>query len=252
MLVGRRETSMSYHYYGDDGRLPGRTLFKFVVFAAVMAAGWFFVRPEVVERLRGTPPLGAPVTFEAASTEPASGGRTMPDGTPAPAIATVFADRITLTGAVPSEAFVAGFGELAAAYGQPSGVPVDNQLSVDPAVPTAVGLRLVDTTAPEFAAAASDISPEYASYLDRIAQLLAARPVASMVVIGHADRPTSDQAGTLLSLRRAEAVVEYLLGRGIGGSRVSARAAGGDDASSALDRRTEFIVHGALLNAPAG
>jgi outer membrane protein OmpA-like peptidoglycan-associated protein len=247
---------MSYHYYGDERRLPGRKILKFVVLAAVVAAGWLYVRPEVIERLRGSPPLplGAPATSVALSTITTvapTAYATMPDGTPAPAVATFSTDRITLTGAVPSDAVVAGFGELVAAFGQPNGVPVDNRLTVDPAVPTSVGLRLVDTGAPAFAATATDISPEYAGYLDRLAQLLVSRPAASMVVVGHGDQPASDQATTLLSLRRAEAVVEYLLGRGVAGSRVSARASG-DEASSALHRRAEFILHGALLTGPAG
>jgi outer membrane protein OmpA-like peptidoglycan-associated protein len=63
----------------------------------------------------------------------------------------------------------------------------------------------------------------------------------------------------VLAQRRADAVVAYLISRGIDGSRLSARSVGeadlltvdDDEASLALNRRTEFIFYGLLVPPPA-
>ena len=59
----------------------------------------------------------------------------------------------------------------------------------------------------------------------------------------------------MLSRRRAEAIVAYLVDSGINGSRLSARAVGeadlisvNDDAASlALNRRSELIIYGLFV-----
>ena len=62
----------------------------------------------------------------------------------------------------------------------------------------------------------------------------------------------------MLAQRRADAVVAYLASLGIDGSRLSARSVGeadlltvdDDEASLALNRRTEFIIYGLLVPSP--
>ena len=79
------------------------------------------------------------------------------------------------------------------------------------------------------------------------------------MVVGHADQRGSDATNLVLAQRRADAVVAYLAGLGIEGSRLSARSVGeadlltvdDDEASLALNRRTEFILYGLLLPPPA-
>jgi outer membrane protein OmpA-like peptidoglycan-associated protein len=208
-----------------------------------------------------TTPAAATATTRVAVSTTAPGGaaqyKTLPDGNPVPVVATFYPDRTTLSGDVPSAEAATAFTELAAAYGQPD-VPVDNQLTVNQAVPIGVGLRMLDLRSPAFPEAAADITPELGTYLDRVGEVLVGRPSVSVVVVGHADQRGNAEENLVLSLRRAQTVLEYLLGRGVAGSRLSARAVGeadllslgNDEAALALNRRTEFIVYGLLVSAP--
>ena len=84
-------------------------------------------------------------------------------------------------------------------------------------------------------------------------------PNLTVVVVGHADQRGSDATNLVLAQRRADAVVAYLTSLGIEGSRLSARSVGeadlltvdDDEASLALNRRTEFIIFGLLVPPPA-
>jgi outer membrane protein OmpA-like peptidoglycan-associated protein len=167
-------------------------------------------------------------------------------------------DRITLVGAVPSEQAARQLTELAVANSQFPGLPVDNRLTVNPNVPVGVGLRVLELNSVRFAEGSAQISPEHAAQLDRLAAVMKTTPNISVVVIGHADQRGSDATNLLLGQQRADAVVTYLTGLGIDGSRLSARSVGeadlllaaDDEASLALNRRTEFVIKG-LLVAPA-
>jgi outer membrane protein OmpA-like peptidoglycan-associated protein len=167
-------------------------------------------------------------------------------------------DRITLAGAVPSEQAARQLTELAVANSQFPGLPVDNRLTVNPNVPVGVGLRVLELNSVRFAEESAQITPEHAVQLDRMAAVMNNSPNISVVVIGHADQRGSDATNLQLGQQRADAVVAYLSSLGVDGSRLSARSVGeadllstGDDeASLALNRRTEFLIHG-LLVAPA-
>ena len=183
---------------------------------------------------------------------------TLPDGSPTPVVAIFDRDRITLVGAVPSEQAAQQLTELAVANSQFPDLPVDNRLTVNPNVPVGVGLRVLELNSVRFAEGSAEITPDHAAQLDRLAAVMNATPNISVVVIGHADQRGSDATNLLLGQQRADAVVAYLTGLGIDGSRLSARSvgeadllsAGDDEASLALNRRTEFVIHG-LLVAPA-
>ena len=77
----------------------------------------------------------------------------------------------------------------------------------------------------------------------------------SVLVVGHADQRGDDPTNFALSDERARAVVNYLIYLGISPMRLSSRAAGendlltigDDDAALALNRRTEFIFYGLLI-----
>ena len=90
-------------------------------------------------------------------------------------------------------------------------------------------------------------------------ELMNAFPNITVVVVGHADQRGDEASNLVLAQRRADAVVAYLAGLGIEGSRISARSVGeadlltvdDDEASLALNRRTEFILYGVLCAAEA-
>jgi outer membrane protein OmpA-like peptidoglycan-associated protein len=184
---------------------------------------------------------------------------TTPDGSPVPITAIFDADRITLVGAVPSEQAATQLVAIALANSQSPDVPVDNRLTINPNVPAGVGVRVLEFNSARFPDGSAEILPEHAVQFDRLVAIMNAVPNASVVVIGHADQRGDEATNLELGLRRADAVVGYLGSRGIDGSRLSARSvgeadlltAGGDEASLALNRRTEFILYGLLLPAPA-
>ena len=63
--------------------------------------------------------------------------------------------------------------------------------------------------------------------LDKVAEALAAEPrLTNILVTGHADRLGSDDYNQQLSEKRANAVRDYLVGKGIDGSRLTAQGKG--------------------------
>ena len=83
-------------------------------------------------------------------------------------------------------------------------------------------------------------------------------PHLTVVIVGHADQRGDDAINLVLGQQRADAVVGYLATQGVSGARMSARSVGeadlltvdDDEASLALNRRTEFIFYGLLLPPP--
>ena len=74
----------------------------------------------------------------------------------------------------------------------------------------------------------ADISPNSYQVLDEIAAALGARPQLKVVVEGHTDNTGSQAVNMDLSQRRAQAVVDYLVGKGVSPSRLSAKGYGPD------------------------
>jgi len=72
----------------------------------------------------------------------------------------------------------------------------------------------------------SDITPQAAGILDNAAEQYRTTGNAQVVLAGHADRSGSDQYNVGLSQRRAEAVRQYLAGRGVGESAIRTEAFG--------------------------
>jgi outer membrane protein OmpA-like peptidoglycan-associated protein len=193
------------------------------------------------------------VSATPASTTPPA---TLPDGSTAPVVAIFDVDTITLAGAVPDQAAAERLTALAVANSK-TPASVINLLTIDPSVPDGVGIRVVELNSSRFPAGSADVLPAHGAELDRMAAVMNALPNVTVLVIGHADQVGSEQNNFALSEERAQAVVHYLVAQGIDASRLSSRAVGesdllsvGDDATSlALNRRTEFIVYGALLGA---
>jgi outer membrane protein OmpA-like peptidoglycan-associated protein len=178
----------------------------------------------------------------------------LPDGSPLPVLAVFNGGTITLAGAVPSTAAAARLEALAAANSKIPARIIDN-LVVDPAVPSSVGVRVIEMNALRFAEGSSDVTADYAPELTRVVSLMRAMPAVTALVIGHADQTGASVLNLLLSQHRATAVIDYLVSQGIGPDRLSGRGVGdrdpltsqAGDVAMALNRRTEFVFYGLFV-----
>jgi outer membrane protein OmpA-like peptidoglycan-associated protein len=181
---------------------------------------------------------------------------TLPDGSPAPVVAVFGEDQITLTGAVRDEAAKDRLQALAVANAKPGqATNIANFVAIDPDVPAGVGVRVVELTSVRFPEGSAEILPAHAQELDRVVAIMNALPDVTALVIGHADQRGDAGRNYVLSAARAEAVVNYLAFSGVTPDRLASRAVGdtdlltlnNDDAALALNRRTEFVFYGLLL-----
>jgi outer membrane protein OmpA-like peptidoglycan-associated protein len=188
------------------------------------------------------------------TTAPVGAYDTLPDGSPEPAIVIYDEGKTTMTGEVPDQAAKDQLETIAKAYAKPGQENVDNQLTINPAVPRNLGVRVVELTSVRFPDGSAEIRPEHAAELDRVVNAMTALPHITTTVIGHADQRGDEVANYVLSEQRANAVVYYIASKGIDPTRLSARAVGeadllsinNDDAALALNRRTEFIIVGLI------
>ena len=100
--------------------------------------------------------------------------------------------------------------------------------------------------------ARDDATPKAAlrSTLDKVATVLGATPETEIIVIGHTDSVGSEVYNLQLSIRRAEAAVEYLRSQGIALSRLVADGRGeadpitdnGTESGRVRNRRLEIVV----------
>ena len=215
-------------------------------------------RPSVLRRPPRAPrPRGvATTTTLPPPTTVAAAYETLPDGTPAPIIAVFDTNSITLTGAVPDQAAKDRLQGLAVANAKPGQADVvDNQVTINPAVPRNIGVRVVELTSARFPDGSSEILPPHAAELDRIVTIMNALPNVSALIIGHADQRGDNLANYAISEERALAVKNYVISGGVAQSRMSSRAVGEEDlltlandpAALALNRRTEIVFYGLLL-----
>lgn len=169
-----------------------------------------------------------------------------PDG--GGAIAIVEPDRIVLRGEVAdrqiAERVLVDFAGL-------SDVIVVDELTVDAGAPLPSGRVIIDSPGVALFATDSDVLDSSLDPLvDRLVALLEARPDWQITVVGHTDSTGNDVANLELSFRRAEAVRQELVDRGIGSDRIRVRGAGSTDplasndtlAGRAENRRIEFEI----------
>ncbi|UKN01343.1 OmpA family protein [Paracrocinitomix mangrovi] len=96
----------------------------------------------------------------------------------------------------------------------------------------------------------SNLRPESNAELDRLVKLLKDVPSLKIELSGHTDNTGSAQGNITLSQDRADAVMAYLVGKGINKSRLTAKGYGSDkpvatnDSAEGrqLNRRTEFEI----------
>jgi outer membrane protein OmpA-like peptidoglycan-associated protein len=96
-----------------------------------------------------------------------------------------------------------------------------------------------------------DLKPQALPVLNTQADILNTYfPNASVYVCGHTDSTGTDDHNLKLSLKRAQAVADYLAARGVGKNRLQVRGFGKDDpvesnatpSGRALNRRTEVVL----------
>jgi outer membrane protein OmpA-like peptidoglycan-associated protein len=192
-------------------------------------------------------------------TTDAAGGatyETLPDGTPAPIVALFDVDSVTVTGAVPSQRAKDRLLALAKANAKPGQADtiVDN-VTINPDVPIGIGVRVVELTSVRFPELKTEVLPAHAAELDRVVAVMNALPNVTALVIGHADQRGDPLQNLALSEQRADAVVNYMASQGIAPERLASRAVGAsdllalrnDEAAFALNRRTEFVLYGLLV-----
>lgn len=108
--------------------------------------------------------------------------------------------------------------------------------------------ELADGRRVEFAATSDALRPSSLALLDAVAELAAECRPLTLHVIGHTDHTGNETENRALSLARAEAVIDYVVARGVARSRTlpegagSARplAPGEDRRARRLNRRVEF------------
>jgi len=99
---------------------------------------------------------------------------------------------------------------------------VVNNYVVRPDAPPALDGNVRVEQAVLFATGSAQISEEFIPTLELGVAVMALNPQVNMVVQGHTDSVGSESSNQDLSERRAQAVVEYLVGRGIDRSRLDA------------------------------
>lgn len=117
-------------------------------------------------------------------------------------------------------------------------------------VPEHITLRLSDTML--FSQGSSTISPGGAQKLNQIATVLNENPNEMIRVVGHASTEGAEDRNMALSVRRAEAVANYLASRGVSPSRMTVIGLGESyplvpneqtEADRAMNRRVEIEVY---------
>ncbi|MGB3736705.1 MAG: OmpA family protein [Ilumatobacter sp.] len=180
---------------------------------------------------------------------------TLADGSPVPVLVIFDDELVTISGVVPSESAAERLRVLALANSTVRGAQVASFVTINPDVPIGVGVRMIEANSPQFDEGLPTISLEYIAQLDRIASLMSSLPTITVEVIGHTDQTVDDDSNLDLSTERARLAADYIESQGIDPARLSSRGAGSDDlltlnndeAALALNRRTEFVVSGLLV-----
>ncbi len=196
----------------------------------------------------GAPTTGAPATSAAGSPV------TLLDGSAPPVLVVYNGASVLVDGAVPTQEAADLLETLAVANAKGPAV-LTSRLTIDPAVPANVGIRVIELESLRFPSGSAEIVPEHAAEFDRVAGVMNSLPNVTVLVIGHADQLGPEDVNLQLSQERADAVVAHLVGQGISVDRLSARGVGETDLLAedigeetlALNRRTEFVFYGVLV-----
>lgn len=161
--------------------------------------------------------------------------------------------KVYLSGSVPSEEvgmFIQQRAEAVVGEGN-----VVNEYQIDPTVVIEEGssapLYVEDVVLFEFNSI--EVAQPFLPILDLGTLLLRQNPQASVTVVTRTDAIGSEEANLEVSRLRAQAVINYWLGKGVNPDQIEARPLGEEGASedddeqtAALNRRAEFIITGLL------
>lgn len=162
------------------------------------------------------------------------------------------AGKVYLHGRVPSEELRATIRAKVGAVVGPDNVFDD--YVVDPSTPAVAGgpLKVLDTV--QFEPDSAVLRPAFTQILDLGLVLMNLNPNVTITVVGRSDPRGSASYNEDLSRRRAGAVVQYLVSRGIDSDRLTIDARGssdplalGDDAAAnQANRSVEFVILGLI------
>ncbi len=161
--------------------------------------------------------------------------------------------KVYLSGAVPSEEIGQVIEQKAAAVVGPDNVV--NEYTIDPTAVIEPGssapLYVEDVVLFEFNSV--EIATPFLPILDLGTLLLRQNPQASVTVVTRTDAVGSEEVNLEVSRKRAQAVINYWLGKGVSADQINADPRGEEGASedddeqtAALNRRAEFIITGLL------
>lgn len=198
-----------------------------------------------------TPSTAASATSAAGSPLP------LPDGSAPPVLVVYNGASVLIDGAVPTQEAADLLEALAVANAKGPAI-VTSRVTIDPAVPANVGIRVIELESLRFPSGSAEIVPEHGAEFDRVASVMNSLPDVTVLVIGHADQLGPEDVNLKLSQERADAVVAHLAGQGVSADRLSAQGVGETDLLAedigedtlALNRRTEFVFYGVLVPAP--
>jgi outer membrane protein OmpA-like peptidoglycan-associated protein len=128
----------------------------------------------------------------------------------------------------------------------PPRVPVTPPIPVEPPIPSIVKISIPQKV--HFALDKSHLSPTTTRLLDEIVRVLATNPSINIDLAGHTDPRAPQAYNQALGMRRATAVRNYLLRKGISTNRMTIRSMSFNHRATndqgvnpyALDRRVEF------------
>lgn len=100
-----------------------------------------------------------------------------------------------------------------------------------------INLAITSAGGIQFATGKTDLTAESKTTLDSVAALLASNPTVKAEVRGYTDNQGDPKKNQELSKKRADAVVTYLIGKGVQNGRLTARGLG--DANPIGDNNTE-------------
>jgi outer membrane protein OmpA-like peptidoglycan-associated protein len=177
----------------------------------------------------------------------------LPDGDAVPAEIQLSSSGVVVTGTVPSQQAVDRLVFFAETIRLTPG-PIVNDLTVNPAVPDSVAVRVVERNAIVFNEGSHTVHEDHARQIDRFVEILTTFPQATVQITAHADQRNDAERNQAISIERAEAVAAYVVSRGIDPGRVSALGAGESDPlvvaetdeAHAVNRRVDFTFTGLL------
>jgi outer membrane protein OmpA-like peptidoglycan-associated protein len=157
---------------------------------------------------------------------------------------------LTLSGKVPSKEVGDEIATKAAAILGPDNVI--NNYEIDPTIPLVKSGPLVVEDVVLFATGSAQINPAFVPLLDLGTILLQTFPNVTITITAHTDAVGSAESNMALSERRAEAVANYWIERGIAPDRLILDPRGEEDLAIQTDqaqpenRRVQFLISGLI------